>query len=63
MTGEKIGIELRGVYDGVAIWKHPDGTLENRFAQYLTDAPGAHWCRIAKAVQEYIDKQEGGSDA
>lgn len=28
-----IGIEIRGVYDGVSVWKLPDGTLVNRWTE------------------------------
>ena len=29
-----IGIEIRGIYDGVSVWKLPDGTLVNRWPEY-----------------------------
>jgi hypothetical protein len=28
-----IGIEIRGIYDGVSVWKLPDGTLVNRWPE------------------------------
>ena len=43
------GIEIRGVYDGVAVWVLKDGTMVNRFA----DEPGYE--RRAARIQEYID--------
>lgn len=43
------GIEIQGVYDGVAVWVLKDGTLVNRFA----DEPGYE--RRAARIQEYID--------
>jgi hypothetical protein len=46
------GIEIRGVYDGVAVWVLKDGTMVNRFA----DEPGYE--RRAARIQEYIDFHE-----
>lgn len=43
------GIEISGVYDGVAVWVLKDGTMVNRFA----DEPGYE--RRAARIQEYID--------
>lgn len=44
-----LGVELRGVYDGVAIWLHPDGRIENRFG-------GDEWHGSTrwKAIEQYI---------
>ena len=27
-----VGIELPEVYDGVSVWQHPDGRMENRWS-------------------------------
>jgi hypothetical protein len=43
------GIEISGVYDGVAVWVLKDGTMVNRFA----GEPGYE--RRAARIQEYID--------
>jgi hypothetical protein len=43
------GIEIPGVYDGVAVWVLKDGTMINRFA----GEPGYE--RRAARIQEYID--------
>lgn len=43
------GIEIRGVYDGVAIWVLKDGTWLNRFA----GEPGYE--RRAARIQAYIE--------
>lgn len=44
-----LGIELPGVYDGIAVWLLRDGTLVNRFRQQ----PGWPAHRI-KATDEWI---------
>ena len=44
-----LGIEIRGLYDGTAVWLLKDGTLVNRMA-----AMG--WHSRAKAVDEWIAK-------
>lgn len=43
------GIEIQGVYDGVAVWVLKDGTMVNRFA----GEPGYE--RRATRIQDYID--------
>jgi hypothetical protein len=43
------GIEIPGVYDGVAVWVLKDGTMVNRFAGE------AGYERRAARIQEYID--------
>lgn len=43
------GIEIQGVYDGVAVWVLKDGTMVNRFA----GEPGYE--RRAARIQDYID--------
>jgi hypothetical protein len=49
MTDIALGIELPGVYDGIAVWLLRDGTLVNRFRQQ----PGRPAHRI-KATDEWI---------
>lgn len=49
MIEGRIGWEIPGVYDGIAIWVEPDGTLTNRFE------PGT--IRYDK-VQELLDFHE-----
>lgn len=49
-----LGIEIRGIYDGTAVWLLKDGTLVNRFRQ----VPG--WSsRTITAVDEWIAKYGG----
>ena len=48
---ERMGIQLRGVYDGVSVWVEPDGTYTNRWA----GQPGLE--RRAAAAQAWIDAQ------
>jgi len=43
-----VGIEIRGLYDGVAIWDCSDGEVRNRFRE----ATGLPW------PQRLIDKAE-----
>ena len=43
------GIEIQGVYDGVAIWVHKDGTVTNRFR-------GTGFGRREAAIDEYIQQ-------
>lgn len=44
-----VGIEIPGVYDGIAVWLLKDGRLVNRFRQ----APGWPAYRV-KAADEWI---------
>jgi hypothetical protein len=50
------GIEIQGLYDGVAVWVLKDGTWINRFA----DMPGYE--HRAARIQEWIDEQMQGGD-
>lgn len=44
------GIEIQGVYDGVAIWVHKDGTVTNRFRGI------EGFGRREAAIDEYIQQ-------
>jgi hypothetical protein len=46
-----IGIEIRGIYDGVSVWKLPSGKLVNRWPE--DD-------RRHKPTQEWIERKEAG---
>jgi hypothetical protein len=48
-----IGLEIREIYDGVSVWKFPDGTLHNRW----TPDDG----RRFGLTQEWIDRQRAFS--
>lgn len=56
----RVGIQVRGLYDGVAVWAYPDGTLVNRFAQdnafasEVSDDPLLWSDRYVKAADEWI---------
>ena len=50
------GIEIRGIYDGVAVWVLKDGTWLNRFA----GEPGYE--RRAARIQKWIDEQMKATD-
>lgn len=46
-----IGVELRGVYDGVSVWLYPDGRIVNRWAN--DDWSGSQrWA----ATEDYIEQ-------
>lgn len=53
----RIGVTVRGVYDGVLVWIEPDGSLTNRFA----GIPGLE--RRARAGQDWIDAQQAAAAA
>lgn len=56
----RMGIEIPDIYDGVAVWAYPDGTLINRFAQdnafasEQSDDPLLWSDRYVKAADEWI---------
>lgn len=52
-----MGIELRGVYDGVVVWIEADGSMTNRFA----GIPGLE--RRAAAAQAWIEAHQCPDDA
>ena len=58
MTAPRMGIELRGVYDGVSVWVGEDGSLTNRWEHYKDDCPGSHMRQRYEAAQEYINQQQ-----
>lgn len=46
-----IGVEIRGVYDGISIWLYPDGRIVNQWAS--GDWAGStRWA----ATEDYIEK-------
>lgn len=50
------GIELRGVYDGISVYRMKDGTLVNRWAdREAPDHPMPGYERRYFATQEYIE--------
>ena len=58
MSAARMGIELRGVCDGVSVWVEPDGTMTNEWEHYKDDCPGSHMRRRYEAAQEYIEQQQ-----
>jgi hypothetical protein len=46
-----VGIEIRGIYDGVSVWKLPSGEMVNRW-------PVDDWRH--KPTQEWIERMEAG---
>jgi len=62
-AGQRIGIELPDVYDGVSVWMEPDGTYTNRGAALADRYPEGSIDRAiiqrrADAAQQWIDRQE-----
>lgn len=49
IPADAIGIEVRSIYDGVSIWRMPDGSLVNRW-------PAED--RRHAATQEWIERVE-----
>lgn len=59
-----VGIILRGVYDGVSVWQHPDGTYTNRWDDALAKHPKDTGIqRRHAAAQDWITRAVAGEAA
>lgn len=56
--GERLGIVLPEIYDGVSVWQEPDGTYTNRWAMAIAKWPDEPvYRRRYDRAQAWIDAQ------